>query len=190
MGVIKAEITERYRGLSKEQLFDKAYELAYNYVKNSHQCSQSAAAAFCQLIGFDNKIVRALTTASGGHVGQVVGTCGALIGAVAVLDYYFGRDVDEMSLVETPDMEPVMRANEQALKLHEKFLRKWGATHCSMLTRQIYGRMFWFSDPDEMVKLGEAKDRVAPKSCWDVVGNAARWAMEILVDNGMISGQG
>jgi hypothetical protein len=188
MGVIKAEISKDYRGLSKDELFDKAYDLAFNYVKNSHQCSQSTVAPFYHLIGFDNKIIRALTTASGGHVGQVVGTCEALIGGVAVLDYFLGRDVDEMSFVEPSDLEPEMRANEQALKLHEKFLRKWGATHCAMLTRQIYGRLFWFSDPDELAKSQEAKERVAPNNCWDVVGNAAKWTMEILVDNGMVSG--
>ena len=129
-----------------------------------------------------------MTTASGGHVDQVVGTCGALIGGVAVLDYFFGRDVEEMSFTEPVDIEPKLRAMKQSIRLHEHFLDKWGATHCSMLTRQIYGRMFWFNDPDDLEKLGEVKDRVAPKSCWDVVGNSARWTMEILMDNGIITG--
>ena len=184
----KAELIKEYQRLSKDELMEKAYDVAYNYVKNSHQCSQSTAAAFHQLIGFDNNIVRALTTASGGHVDQVVGTCGALIGGVAVLDYFFGRDVEEMSFTEPVDIEPKLRAMEQSVKLYERFLKKWGATHCSLLTRQIYGRMFWFSDPDDLVKLGEAKDRVAPNSCWNVVGNAARWTMEILIDNGIVAG--
>jgi C_GCAxxG_C_C family probable redox protein len=188
MGVLTAELNSDYSDLSRQELLDKAYDLAYNYVKNSHQCSQSTAAAFNQLIGFDNNIIRALTTASGGHVDQVVGTCGALIGGVAVLDYYFGRDVSEMSFNEPVDISPKLRAMEQSVKLYEKFLDKWGATHCSMLTRQIYGRLFWFSDSDDLVKLGEAKDRVAPKSCWDVVGNAARWTLEILLDNDIVKG--
>ena len=185
--MIECELKPKYSGLSRKELLDKAYEIAHDYVQYSHQCSQSTAAAFHELLGLDGNVVRALTSASGGHVDQVVGTCGGLIGGVAVLDYFFGRDVMEMSMTEPVDLTSKARAMERSQLLYDRFLEKWGAVHCAMLMRQIYGRPFWFSDPDDMIKLGEAKDRVSPNSCWDVVGNSARWVMEILLDNEVVA---
>ena len=89
--MIKAEVREKYRGLSRQELLDKAYELGFNYEKNSESCSQSTAAALHELVDIDDVVVRVATSSAGGHIGEVVGTYGGLLGGTLILDYFFGR---------------------------------------------------------------------------------------------------
>ena len=48
--MIKAKVREKYRGLSRQELLDKAYELGFNFEKNSFSCSQSVVAAIHELL--------------------------------------------------------------------------------------------------------------------------------------------
>ena len=82
--------TEKYRGLSRQQLLDKAQELGANYEKYSTSCSQCTVAALHDILGFDDSLVRASNSSCAGQAAQVTGTCGGLIGGTFVLDYYFG----------------------------------------------------------------------------------------------------
>ena len=55
-----------------------------------------------------------------------------------------------------------------------------------ILQQKFYGRQFFFLDPDEMVKFDKAGGHSDPTKCIRVVGNAARWTMEILLDKGVV----
>jgi len=69
--VIKAKLREKYRGLSPQELADKAYELGFNYEKNSQSCSQSTVATFHELLDIDDVVVRVATSSCGGEAVQV-----------------------------------------------------------------------------------------------------------------------
>jgi len=51
---------------------------------------------------------------------------------------------------------------------------------------QKFGRPFYLNDPDEFRKLEEAGGHTDPQKCVDVVGQAASWAMEILLNKGAV----
>jgi len=186
--MIKAKVREKYRGLSRQELWDKAYELGSNYEKNSHACSQSTVAALHELLGFEDVIVRVASSSSGGQVGQVVGTCGGLVGGTIILDYYFGRPVEDMSYQECiqANLEPLRDAREVAELLYYKYIKEYGTIICPHIQVQLFGRHYYFLEPDEREKFIKAGAHSDPKKCCHIVGNAARWVMEILLDKGAV----
>ncbi|GAI22847.1 unnamed protein product [marine sediment metagenome] len=186
--MIKAKVREKYRGLSRQELLDKAYELGFNYEKNSYSCSQTTVAALHELLGFDDVVVRVASSSNGGQIGQVVGTCGGLVGGTIVLDYYFGRPAENMSYQECiqANLEPLRDAMEVAKLLYYKYIKEYGTIICPHIQVQLFGRHYYFLEPDEMEKFEKAGAHSDPKKCCHIVGNAAWWAMEILLDKGAV----
>ncbi|MDD5591226.1 MAG: C-GCAxxG-C-C family protein [Dehalococcoidales bacterium] len=187
--MIKAKIKEKYRGLSVQELLDKAYELGFNYEKNSESCSQCTVAALHEILGFDSVVVRVATSSEGGQADQVVGTCGGLIGGTMVLDYYFGRPVESLSCQERIDtnIQTLADAAGVAKLLYDKYVDEYGTILCPHIQVQRFGRHYYFSDPDEAKKFEGAGGHSGPDKCSHIVGTAARWTMEILLDNGAIN---
>jgi hypothetical protein len=188
--MIKAKVREQYRGLSRQELLDKAYELGFNYEKNSESCSQSTIAALHELLDIDDVVVRVATSSAGGHIGEVVGTCGGLVGGTIALDYFFGRPARNMSYQERiqDNLDALMSALEAPRLLYNKYIKEYGTIICPHIQVQLFGRHYYFLDPGEKEKFETAGGHSAPDKCSHIVGNAARWVMEILLDKGAIEG--
>jgi len=183
---VAVELAKEYRSLPREQLLEKVYDLGFNYPRCSHSCSQCVVAAYHDILGIDEVVVKAATSSCGGQAITILGTCGALIGGTMVLDCFFGRDLGQMSSVRVVDPTPMFDAVKVAGLLHSKFIEEFGDIHCAQIQQKLYGRFFYVLDPDEGEKLEEAKDRFFPKNCWHVIGSSARWVMEILIDKGVV----
>ena len=119
---------------------------------------------------------------------QFLGACGALSGGVMVLDYCFGRPPEKMSYQKEikANHDAYFAAVEAPMLLADKFWKEYGAMHCVSLQRQLFGRFFYAADPDEYEKMMEAGGHDDPTKCPHIVGNAARWVMEILLDKGAV----
>ena len=186
--MVKAKVRKEYRGLSRQELLDKAYELGVNYHKNSSSCSQTTVAALHALLDFDDVIVKVTTSLCGGSAMQFLGTCGTLTGGIVVLDYYFGRPLENLSDKERiqANLDAMGPASEAPMLLADKFVKEYGTIICAQIQRQLFGRFYCATDPDEARKIEEKQALLAPKNCDLIVGNAARWVMEILLDKGAI----
>ena len=182
------KVKEEYRGLSRGELLDKICNLGASYEKYSGSCSQCTVATLQNVLGFEKALVRAATSACGGHARQSTGTCGGVIGATMVLDYYFGRPFEKMSAVEK------IPANSQALGdavsvvnlLCNCFLQEYGSILCPGVQKKLFGKSFNMSIPEEFKAFEAAGGHSNPDKCLRVVGNSARWAMEILLDRGAV----
>jgi C_GCAxxG_C_C family probable redox protein len=184
-----ASVSKRYAGLSREQLPQKAYELGFSYERYSRSCSQCTAAALCDLLHIDDIVVKVANSSCGGHATQVQGTCGALIGGTIILDYFFGRSFKNMSTQETVDENVRLNRTGVAIakQLYDRFVATYGSILCPQIHAQLYGRIYYLPDPDEREKFDAIGAHSDPKkSCCVVVGNAARWVTEILLDQGVI----
>ena len=187
--MIEAKLRQKYQGLSRQELLDKAYELGFNYEKNAHSCSQSTVATFRELLGIDDIVVKVATSSAAGQAAQIVGTCGGLIGGTMILDYFFGRPVENMSYQEfiQDNEDSLMDAVEVAKLLYDKYVREYGTIICPHIQVQLFGRHYYLGDPDEVEKFLEAGGHSdSKKSACHIVGNATRWVMEILLDKGTI----
>ncbi len=184
----KAKVREKYRGLSRQELIDKAYELGFNFEKNSYSCSQSTVAAVHELLNIDDVVVKVATSLSGGTAEQFSGTCGALSGGVVVLAYFFGRPVDKLSPQERKqtNIDALFASFPAPQLLADRFWKEYGTILCPHIQRQLFGRTWWLLDPDDLDKFEKAGGHSDPDKCCHIVGTAARWVMEILLDKGAV----
>ena len=181
-------VRDEYRALSRPELLDKAYELGAGYERVARGCSQCTVAALHELLGFDDVLVRAATSSCGGQALLVEGTCGAVIGGTMVLDCFFGRPADKLSPVDggKADVGALRSAVAVAALLSEKFEQEYGTILCPKIQEQLFGRTFSLRDPEEFALFERAGAHSDPSKCMAVVGNAARWTMEILLDQGTV----
>ncbi len=180
-----AEIAEPYRGLSREQLLDQAYQLGAAYEQHSFSCSQSCVAALHRILGFPDILVKVATSNAGGAAWQLVGACGGLVGGIMVLDYYFGRPFEHMSdkeLIIDPNISDLFSSQPIASLLFDKYIKTYGSVTCANIQHQLYGRIFYLPDPQEFQKLEAAGGHSNIEKCPRIVGNAARFTLEILLD--------
>jgi C_GCAxxG_C_C family probable redox protein len=177
-------VSENYRNLSLKQLLEKVGELGACFEKYSGSCSQCTAAALREVLGFEDVVVRVATSSCGGQAGLSTGACGGVIGGTIVLDYYLGRPADMISATHVipQGMEELSRAVEAARSFGDKFIRHYGSILCPQIQARIYGRSFNLQDPADWKAFEEAGAHTDPTKCMSVVANAARWALETLVE--------
>jgi C_GCAxxG_C_C family probable redox protein len=177
-------ISEKYRGFSRAQLLEKVSELGVSFEKYSSSCSQCTVAALQEILGFEDVIVKVATSSCGGQVGFSTGACGGVIGGTIVLDYYFGRPAAMVSATQsTPQgVAELSRAMETAREFCDKFVQQYGSILCPQVQAKIYGRSFNLQDPADWKAFVDAGAHTDPTKCMCVVGNAARWALETLLD--------
>jgi C_GCAxxG_C_C family probable redox protein len=181
-------LTENYRNLTPKQLLEKAFELGVDYEKNSGSCSQCTAAALQEILGFEDIIVKVASSSCGGQAGLSTGACGGVIGGTIVLDYYLGRPADMVSATQMiPEgMEALSRAMAAARSLCGKFIQEYGSILCPQIQSRIFGRSFNLQDLADWKAFEEAGAHSDSSKCMSVVGNAARWALEILIEKGVL----
>jgi hypothetical protein len=181
------QVREEYRMLSPEDLLQKVYDLGVAYERNSFSCSQSTVAALYRVLDFPDVLVKASCSNAGGTALQIIGTCGGLVGGIMVLDYFFGRPFEYMSdteFIQDPNINALFAAQPMARALCDKYVDEYGTITCANIQRQIFGRFFSLEDEDEFRKLDEAGGHSNPEKCPRIVGNAAKWTMEILIERG------
>jgi hypothetical protein len=182
-------VTDKYRRLSLPQLLEIARELGIAYEKNSGSCSQCTAAALKEILGFEDIIVKVATSSCGGQSGLSTGACGGVIGGTIVLDYYLGRPSTMVSAVKPiPEgMGELTRAMEASRALCARFIAEYGSILCPQVQSKIFGRSFNLQDPEDWRAFEAAGGHSDPSKCMSVVGNAARWTLEILIEKGIVA---
>lgn len=178
-----------YRHLSRKELLEKARELGVSYEKNSGSCSQCTAAALREILGFEDIVVRVASSSCGGQAGLSTGACGGVIGGTIVLDYYLGRPAGLVSPTKIilEGREELRRGMQAAKALCVRFIQEYGSILCPQVQSKIFGRSFDLQDPADWKAFEDAGAHSDPSKCMSVVGNAARWTLEILIENGVIT---
>lgn len=182
------KVRAKYRHLSQQQLPDKAYDLAFRFERNCGSCSQCTVAAIHELLDIDDVVVKVACSSAGGQCARVVGTCGGLIGGTMILDYFFGRPVEKMSHEEGHSCNVDIHKYALSISqlLYDKYVKEYGTIICPHIQEQLFGRHYYFLDDDELEKFDAAGGHSAPDKCSHIVGNAARFTIEILIDKGII----
>lgn len=162
----------------KEGLGNRAYDLGFEYEKKYHGCAQCVVAAVQDTLNIRNDdIFKAMTGCGGGGGGYCNGSCGALVGGIVMLSWLAGRSRDEFQNVD------VSRAYELTREPHNKFIGEYGAVICRDINMNAFGRPFYTADLDEYRKFQAAGSYV--DKCTAVVGNASRWVVEIIIEEGL-----
>jgi C_GCAxxG_C_C family probable redox protein len=162
---------------TKEEILDKAFHLGKKYEKECTGCAQTTVAAIFEALGIWNEDV--FKAASGladglGLTGD--GSCGALIGGSMVIGYIFGRDKDHFN-----DMYEPMNSYRLVKELHDRYIENYGTCRCYDVQENGLGRTFNLWNPEEMK---EAMKSGMLDYCSTLVGNVAKMATEIILNNG------
>ena len=183
-----AHVRQQYKALSPQELKEEAYNLGFRFENNCGSCCQCTVAAIHRLLDIDDVVVKVACSSAGGHCATVIGTCGCLIGGTMILDYFFARPVEKMSPQkgEPCNIEIHRDALQIAHLLYDKFVKEYGTIICPHIQEQLFGRHYYFLDEDDIVKFDAAGGHSAPDKCSHIVGTAARWTMEILLDKGVV----
>lgn len=163
-----------------EALKEKAYRLGHDYEATRGSCSQCVLAALQDTIGgVDEDVFQAVQGLSGGTVSCGTGTCGALAGGIVMIGSKVGRTRAEFDQ-QTPNRKVVQIGHQLAQKFNDFYN---GITCAEVQTKEM-GRSFNHLDEKDRElfnRLGGHSDH-----CASVCGNAARWTIEVMEENGLI----
>jgi C_GCAxxG_C_C family probable redox protein len=160
----------------KEEILQKAYDLAYKYEAERGSCPQCVAAAIMETLKVgDPKTVQAADALAGGTALTTQGTCGALVGGLLAIGAVVGRTYKDFSAGERK-----RRVFMYSKKLYDKFVEEYGSPLCKDVHMKLFGRTFNLLDPKDYQEFENAGAHV--DKCTAVSGNVARWAAEIILD--------
>lgn len=161
-----------------DEITREVEKLAYKYEQDFGGCSQAVVGAFKEALGVVSDGVFKASTGMAGGVGLMGHTCGALLGGVLILSTYLGREFKDFPDPEGQRFESFRLAK----KLVERFEAEYGSQKCTDIQTKIMGRPYdiW-TERDEFLAAGGHDDK-----CPAVCANAAKWVVEILVEEGLL----
>jgi len=160
---------------SRDEILDMAFHKAKQHELRSGGCAQCTIAGIFEALGVEDEGVFMAATGLADGVGLTGdGHCGALSGGAMVISYFFGRSTEDFG-----DMMKQLHACILSKKLHDRFVEKYGTCRCANIQEKTLGRFYNLYDPEEMKAAFKAG---LPKKCSTLVGETARMATQIILD--------
>jgi len=158
-----------------------AYENGFRYEKVYHGCAQCAMASMFDVGGtIDKPLFQAASAFAGGMGLTGDGVCGGYAAGVMWMGSYIGRRFDKFD----GDKEAQYKSFEMTQRLRDRYLETYGSLTCRNIHEKILGRAYILTTKkvrNEFEDAGGHADR-----CTTVVGMAALWSSEILMDAGYL----
>lgn len=144
-------------------------------------CSQCIVAALQDTFNIRNDAVfKAATGLAAGGGASTDGSCGAYTGGVMILSSLMGREREDFA-----DTAGILLKNFELIrKLHDEFIREYGSVICRDIQTKIFGRPYYLADMDEFEKFEKAGAH--DEHCPGVVGKAARWTAQLIIETGLV----
>jgi len=161
---------------AKQQLPEKAYDLAYRYEAELGSCPQCVLAAIFETLDVgDDATIKSSDALAGGTALSTKGTCGALVGGLLAISSIVGREYNDFK-----EGKSKRRVFQFSKKLYDKFLEEYGSPLCCNVHMKLFGRTFNLLDPKEYEEFEKAGAHV--DKCPKVSGNVAKWTAEIILN--------
>jgi C_GCAxxG_C_C family probable redox protein len=161
----------------KANIIRRALSLGFEYEKTITGCCQCTIAAIQDALSIrDDAVFKAGSGLTAGGGLSCEGSCGGYTGGVMVMGSVFGRRREKWD----EDKNEKSCAHNMAGLLLDKFNREYGSNICKNIHRRLYGRDFDLrdaADREVFEKSGAHVDK-----CTSVVGKAAAWATELIVE--------
>jgi len=167
--------------MGKKEMMQRAYELGFKYEQDYRGCAQCAIAAIQDVLNIRNDFVYKAGSGLAGGAGECVdGICGAYSGGIMMMSTLFGRTRKEEAT--TFGRKEKYDSFRMAAKLHDKFMEKYGSVICAEIHKKIFGRTFFLRNDDDKQAFRDAGAHELPDKCCAVVGDGARWSVELILD--------
>jgi len=163
----------------KQELLDRIERDATQYELELHACARCALMAVARNLKLaDDDCIDAALRSAIPLSGGIAGTrnhCGGLLGGIMAIG---------LATVKSSPREAAVEERKAAFgaakRLYRRFEKAVGHVRCFDLRDVGLGRSFDTSSPDEQKRFEEAGGYVL---CSGVVGKAARWAAEIILES-------
>jgi C_GCAxxG_C_C family probable redox protein len=160
----------------REKILKQVYQRGYELEQRYYGCAQCVVASIQDYFPVNETLVKAATSFSGGLASTIEGPCGALTGGVMILGYFFGRSRDELSNIA------LLRRPGPLVRVYwDKFVDNYGGDSCRQVQMHLFGKAYHFLDNEEYREYEELGGH--REKCPAVVGQAAVWLAEILLEN-------
>lgn len=170
----------------KTELIKEAYRQGYHYEMVCRGCAQCHMAAVSDVTGIEDKTMfRAANGLAAGMGLLGDGTCGGYSGGILSLGLFAGRRREFFD----GDKQEKDMCTKLVGKLHDKFIATYGSVICHDIHKDIFGRAFHITRPEDKEAFELAGAHKLDK-CPAVVGTSAAWVAEILYDEGFLTGKG
>jgi len=160
----------------EKDVLQKAYDAGFAFERDYGGCAQCVVGALYELFPeLRNEDIFLSATALGGGVGLTTKSgCGALAGAAMVISQMTGRSLENIA---DPERKRFV-AYRLGEKLVNKFYEEYGTVTCEEIQAHLMGRSYnMYEEWDEFLAAGGHST-----ACTTVVGNATKWATEIIRD--------
>lgn len=176
----KEEIIE---SVERVNLKKKAYEAGYYSEKYYRGCAQCTLDALYKSVGNCDKTLFRRTTVFASGMGLFGdGPCGGYSAGLLYLGGYVGRRLEYID----GDKEEKDKSWKISELLHKKFIETYGTIVCHGIHNKIFGKEFHIRNAEDKQAFEAAGAHMMDK-CPVVVGTAAMWVVEILLDEGYIT---
>ena len=168
--------------MTKNELLDKVEKIAHEYEYKYHGCTQCVLGAFRDIFGEEIITDRVFRAGSGlcGGVACSGHACGTVTGGMMVISLFYGRDFQNFQ-----DEDKMLEGFKLGQPLIDKTEKEYGNINCYDIQDKLTGRHYSCWSEEEQ-KIAE-ENGLHAKICPEVVGKAARWTMEILIDEGLVN---
>ena len=155
----------------------KAYDLGFAYEREFRSCAQCTAAAVQDSLDMRNDFIfRAMYGLAGGYSNLGDGPCGGYTGGSMMISLFFGRRREFFN----DDNENKQCTKNLIKRFHDTYKEKYGSVICSEIQHSIFGRSYNLWDSDDVQQF--EKDGGHTDNCTSVVGQAAQWAVELILE--------
>lgn len=153
----------------------RAYDLGYEYEGKYGACSQCTILAIMDALEKRNKNLFKASFGFAGGIGSLSKMCGALAAGIMMISLEHGREISNLTTQTEEEKHDCLL---MVRDLHARYQTEYGSTECADVHMKLFGRTFDQWDEEEFaefLRLGGHEDK-----CTQVVGNVARWTVEIL----------
>ncbi len=158
---------------SKQEVQEKAFELARQYEFENGNCSQCTVCGVLEAMDMmNNDVFRSATGLADGVGLTGDGHCGALSGGALAIGFVFGRKREDFKR-----QGKMLKAVILSRKLVNRFKEKYGTCSCHELQNRFFGG---FLDLLDQSNFEEALKRGMPEKCSTLVGEVARMTVQII----------
>ncbi len=169
----------------KIALMKEAYRQGDHYEKVYRGCAQCHMAAVSDVTGKEDLVMfRAANGLAAGMGLLGDGACGGYSGGILSLGLFAGRRREFFD----GDKQEKDMCTKLVGKLHQKFIDTYGSVICHDIHRDIFGRAFHITRPEDKEAFELAGAHKLDK-CPAVVGTSAAWVAEILYDEGFLAAE-
>ena len=164
--------------MKREQIPNRAKRLAFEYERDCRGCAQCSLAALQDVFDMrEDAVFRSASGLAGGIGLTNLGTCGALTGGAMAIGMLFGREREGF-------VDPMRKrtvAYRLCKQLAERFVEEYGSVLCREIQEVHLGREYDLWKTEEYSEFNEVA--YVEERCPGLVGEAAKWAAEIIIEN-------